>query len=288
MVAGAVCFGLLILAFAPTLVGLAIHVAHSELHSYILLIPFLSGYLIYIRRNQLPKDYSTSVGLGLVAAIASLAALLVACLPGTPIQPLSENDYLGVMTLAFLCFLVAGGFLFLGRSWMAAAAFPVAFLFFLIPMPDAMVDGLETASQLASAEAANLFFLASGMTFLRDGTSFQLPDIAIQVAQECSGIRSSWVLLITSLAAANLFLRTPWRRAILVAFVIPLGILRNGFRILVIGWLCVHVGPQMINSPIHRRGGPLFFVVSLVPLFLLLWWMKRSEERSTKAEIAKY
>ncbi len=282
-VAGAVCFGLLILAFAPTLLALAIHVAHSQLHSYILLIPFLSGYLIYIRRDQLPKDYSTSVSLGLVAAIAGLAALLVACLPGTPIQPLSENDYLGVMTLAFLCFLVAGGFLFLGRSWMAAATFPVAFLFFLIPMPDAMVDGLETASQLASAEAANQFFLASGMTFLRDGTSFQLPNIAIQVAQECSGIRSSWILLVTSLVASNLFLRTSWRRAILVAFVIPLGILRNGFRVFVIGWLCVHVGPQMINSPIHRRGGPLFFVLSLIPLFLLLWWLRRGEGGWTKS-----
>jgi exosortase C (VPDSG-CTERM-specific) len=276
-VAGAVCFGLLVLAFAPTLWALAIHVGHSQLHSYILLIPFVSGYLLYLRRDQLPKDYSTSVGPGLVAAIAGLAALLVAHLPGTPIQPLSENDYLGMMTLSFLCFLMAGGFFFLGRSWMAAAAFPVAFLFFLIPMPDAMVDGLETASQLASAEAANLFFLVSGMTFLREGTAFQLPNIAIRVAQECSGIRSSWILLVTSVVASNLFLRTSWRRAVLVAFVIPLGILRNGFRVFVIGWLCVHFGPQMIDSPVHHRGGPLFFVLSLIPLFLLLWWLRRGE-----------
>ena len=284
-IAGAVCFGLLVLAFAPTLFALAIHVAHSQLHSYILLIPFISGYLIYIRRDQLPKDYSTSVGLGLAAAIAGLAALLVACLPGTPIQPLSENDYLGVMTLAFLCFLMSGGFFFLGRRWMVAAAFPVAFLFFLIPMPDAMADGLETASQLASAEAASLFFALSGTPFLRDGTSFQLPNIAIRVAQECSGIRSSWVLLVTSLVASNLFLRTTWRRAVLFAFVIPLGILRNGFRVFVIGWLCVHVGPQMINSPIHHRGGPLFFALSLIPLFLLLWWLRRGEGRQTKAAV---
>ena len=278
-VAGAVFFGVLVLAFAPTLVVLTMHVAQSQLHSYILLIPFISAYLLYIRREQLPKDYSSSLGLGLTAAIAGVAALAIARLPSTPIQPLSENDYLGVMTLSFLCFLMSGGFLFLGRRWMAAAAFPVAFLFFLIPMPDAMVDGLETASQLASAEAANLFFLASGMTFLRDGTSFQLPNIAIRVAQECSGIRSSWILLVTSLVASNLFLRTTWRRAVLVAFVIPLGILRNGFRVFVIGWLCVHVGPQMINSLIHRRGGPLFFALSLIPLFLLLWWMRRGEGR---------
>ena len=78
------------------------------------------------------------------------------------------------------------------------------------------------------------------------------------------------MLFITSLLASHLFLESPWRRIVLVAFVIPLGIVRNGFRILVIGLLCVHVGPQMIDSVIHRRGGPLFFVLSLVPLFLLV------------------
>ena len=112
---------------------------------------------------------------------------------------------------------------------------------------------------------------------LRDGTVFQLPGIVIRVAQECSGIRSSWVLFVTSILASHLFLKSPWRRALLVAFVIPLGILRNGFRIVVIGLLCVHVGPEMIHSIIHRRGGPFFFALSLIPLFLVLWWLRRTD-----------
>jgi hypothetical protein len=33
----------------------------------------------------------------------------------------------------------------------------------------------------------------------------------------------------------------------------------------------------MINSVIHRRGGPFFFAASLIPLFLLLWWLRRGE-----------
>ena len=64
-----------------------------------------------------------------------------------------------------------------------------------------------------------------------------------------------------------------------MAFVIPLGILRNGFRVFVIGQLCVHIGPYMINSRIHHQGGPLFFALSLVPLFLLLLWLRRRERR---------
>src|SRR5262249_16605253 len=91
------------------------------------------------------------------------------------------------------------------------------------------------------------------------------------------GIRSSWVLFMTSILAANLFLKTRWRRFALVGFVIPLAILRNGFRILVIGLLCVNIGPQMLNSLIHRRGGPVFFVLLLIPFFLVLWWLRKWE-----------
>jgi exosortase C (VPDSG-CTERM-specific) len=167
---------------------------------------------------------------------------------------------------------------------MRAAAFPLAYLIFMVPMPGAMAEALETASKYASAEVANVLFHVTGTPFVRGGLIFQLPNITIEVAQECSGIRSSWVLLMTSILAANLFLKTPWRRVVLVAFVIPLGILRNGFRIVVIGLLCVNLGPQMIHSVIHRRGGPVFFVLSLVPFLLLLWWLRRGEIRTPPVE----
>jgi len=189
-----------------------------------------------------------------------------------------------LLTLSFLCCLAAGGFFFFGRGWMRAAAFPVAYFIFMVPMPDAMRDALETASKSAAAEVASLLFHLSGTPFLRAGAIFQLPNITIEVAQECSGIRSSWVLFMTSILAANLFLNTRWRRFALVAFVIPLGILRNGFRILVIGLLCVNVGPQMIHSLIHRRGGPVFFMLSLIPFFLVLWFLRRGDVRTPQPE----
>jgi exosortase/archaeosortase family protein len=112
---------------------------------------------------------------------------------------------------------------------------------------------------------------------LRAGTLLTLPGITLHVAQECSGIRSSWVLLMTSVLTSHLFLHNPWRRVVLVAFVIPLALLRNGFRILVIGLLCVHISPRMIDSFIHQRGGPIFFALSLVPLFGLMVWLRRQE-----------
>jgi exosortase C (VPDSG-CTERM-specific) len=267
----------LIAAYGATFISLAVHAAGSTLHSHILLIPFVSVYLLYIRRSELPNEYSSSPSWATVGLLIGLAALIAARAPGVFDPPLSHNDHLALMTFSFISLLAAGGFLFLGQKWMVATTFPFAFLIFMSPMPDAMADSLETASKLASAEAASVFFNMGGTPVLRDSTVFQLPNITIQVAQECSGIRSSWVLVITSLLASNLFLKSNWRRLALVCFVLPLGIVRNGFRVWVIGMLCVHIGPQMIHSVVHRRGGPVFFVLSLIPLFLLLWWLRRGE-----------
>ncbi|HEY5705643.1 MAG TPA: exosortase/archaeosortase family protein [Terrimicrobiaceae bacterium] len=270
---------LLALIFVRPLMSLAKYAIGTDIHAHVVMIPFISAYLIYLQRKQLPKDYVFSLGWVSILLVAGLAALLVA---GSVIKinpPISQSDYLSLITFSFVCLVSAGGFLFMGRKWMAAVAFPFAFLIFMVPLPDAVVAGLETASKLASAEAAALFFSISGTPVLRDGTIFQLPGIIIEVAQECSGIRSSWVLFITSLLASYLFLRSPWRRAALVLVVIPLAILRNGLRILVIGLLCVEIGPQMINSIVHHQGGPLFFALSLIPLFLLLWWLRKGEGR---------
>ena len=262
---------------------LGLHAGGSDLHSHILLVPFISAYLVFIQRDRLPRNYSSSSGAAGFFFVIGLVALVAGWLARRSDHPLSHNDDLALTIFSFIALLMAAGFAFLGRHWMKSTAFPFFFLLFMIPLPDQAVDWLETASKLASAEAAHLFFSVSGIPYMRDKLLFYLPNIVLEVAQECSGIRSSFVLFITSLLAAHLFLTQPWRRALLVAVVIPLGILRNGFRILVIGLLCVEVGPHMIHSVVHRRGGPLFFALSLIPLFLLLWWLRKGEAKQGAA-----
>jgi exosortase/archaeosortase family protein len=236
-----VCFAIVLLVvFARHLLMLISYVAGSQLHSYILLVPFVSAYLLYLRRDQLPKSYGTDLPLTIVSLTAGVGLLALTYSLEFAGRAPANSDRIVLLTLSFLCCLAAGGFFFFGRAWMRAAAFPLAYLIFMVPMPDAMRDALETASKSAAAEVANLLFHLSGTPFLR--------------------------------------------RFALVAFVIPLGILRNGFRILVIGLLCVNVGPQMIHSLIHRRGGPLFFMLSLIPFFLVLWWLRKGDARSRQPE----
>lgn len=244
----------------------------SDLFSYIPLVPIISIVLLTQRRHaDVARD--RSVAGALLTGALGLAAFTTAA----ALTARATTDSLTWWALGYVCLVFAGGFLFQGARWMVAHAFPVAFLLFMVPLPQSAVTWFENALVLASADASAWLFGLTGTPLLRDGNTFALPGIVLRVAQECSGIHSSWVLLMTSAVAAHTFLTGTWRRLVLVAFVIPLGIVRNGFRILTIGLLCVHVGPHMIDSPIHHQGGPLFFALSLVPLSLLLWWLRRQE-----------
>jgi exosortase C (VPDSG-CTERM-specific) len=264
--------GLVTLLFLEPLVRLLGLVLQDELHSYIALIPLTSGYLLWVHpRRAVP--FRSSLGGAIPLAAFAVAALTPSRFEGW----LSANDNLSLMMLAYVSLILAGGFLFLGSKWMATAAFPVAFLIFMVPLPDAAVEWLEHALAAASADAAAFFFNLSGTPLFRRGTTLTLPGMVLEVARECSGIRSTVVLFVTSVLASHLFLKRPWHRAALIAFVVPLAIVRNGVRILVIGLLCVHVGPHMSESFIHRRGGPVFFVFSLVPLLLFMLWLRRHD-----------
>ncbi len=277
--------GLLTLMFVIPLGQLFRFAATSQFHSYILLVPFIAGYLIWLKRSALPAVGQPA---RLVAGAFGLAGTVV--LAGYWLilrsRQLSEDDYLAVMTLAFLLFFYGVCGWFWGGRICRTVAFPLALLLFLLPIPTPAMPWIDAFLQHGSALAASVFFGMAGTPYLRDGLTFQLPGISLQVAPECSGIQSSLVLFIVGLLAAYLFLRTPWKRAVLVLLVIPLGLIRNGFRVFVIGELCVHIGPQMINSYIHRQGGPIFFALSLIPLFVLLVVLQKTEKRRGRAGFA--
>lgn len=253
--------------------------AGSDLYSYILLIPFVCVYLLWLKRASLPFSGPPARGVG-VAFMFAGGAFLAASWLWLRQEALTVNDdYLMAMTTCFLLFFYGICSWFWGLAFLREAAFPLGFLMLMAPAPPWTLHVVDSFLQKGSALVAAVFFLLSGIPFLQDGLTFQLPDIKLAIAPECSGIHSTVVLFITALLSAHIFLRTPWKRATLVLFVIPLGLVRNGFRVFVIGQLCVHWGPQMIDSPLHRKGGPIFFVLSLIPLFVLLFVLLKTERQ---------
>jgi exosortase C (VPDSG-CTERM-specific) len=271
----------LVLGFSVPLYGLTWFASESELYSYIFLIPFISAYLARLKWKSLPPFSGAARKPAAAFFAGGLAVLAGYALARQLAFRLAEDDYLAFMMSALFLFFTGGCFLFLGTKIVRALAFPIGFLVFIVPMPSAMLDWIEYVLQYGSAWAAAGFFHLADATFVRDGLVFYLPTINLEVAPECSGIHSSLVLFITGAIAGQIFLRTPWKRAALMLFVIPLALLRNGFRVFVLGELCTHIGPRMIDTPIHHHGGPLFFALSLIPFFLLLVWLRKSE-RSKK------
>jgi len=268
------------LAFNAPLGGLIQHALKYNLYSHILLIPIVSVYLVYTRRDRFPPDCRTSpwvsLALFLVAAVAA-AGLRAAEANGIV---LVQDDYLCLATFSLVTFIVGGVFLFMGGTWFRVIAFPILFLYFMMPMPILIRDGFDFVLQRASAVTLLGLYKLTGTPVFRNGMTFHLPGLTIEVAKECSGIRSSLVLLITSLVAGDMFLRTGWRKALLAFSFFPVAALRNAVRILAVSLLTIHVDRSVIEGPLHRRGGPPFFVLSLIPLFVILVLLRRAEHSS--------
>jgi exosortase C (VPDSG-CTERM-specific) len=267
----------LVACFSVPLTRLVWFAATSELYSYVLLVPFVSAYLAWLNRRNVRGFSGAPHRFAVLAWCAGsilLAGYWLAVWSG---RPMANQDGLAWTTSAFVCFFFGVCGLFAGREALRAMRFPMCFLVFMVPFPTLVHNWLESFLQRGSALTAyGLFQLAGTPVFCND-LNFQLPGFALQVAPVCSGIHSSLVLFLTSLVAGHLFLRSPWKRGILALAVLPLGLLRNGLRIFVIGQLCIHIGPEMIHSAIHRDGGPVFFALSMVPFFLLLILLRRSE-----------
>lgn len=275
----------LLIGFARPLYELARLSFTSELYSHLLLVPLVSAYFVWERRSRLPPAAS-SPRTAIAFATAAAVVLVIHVWLRVSGASVLRTDALAPLTAAWLLFLVAWAAYFFGAATLRVLAFPVAFLVFLVPMPHLVERTVESVLQQGSAAVAHFLFFVRGTPILREELLFHIPGISLEVAPECSGIRSSLALFITSVVAGQWFLRSPWLRAVLSLAVFPLALVRNGFRVFTIGELCVQQGPHMIDSFIHRHGGPLFFAASLVPFGFLLFLLVRLESRSGRARLS--
>jgi exosortase C (VPDSG-CTERM-specific) len=277
---------LICLAFGqPLLAWLRLGLS-SELQSAMLLVPFISVGLAWMKRRELPATCESAPAVGVMLMALGLVALSAERWGGTAGKPTEPTDVLALRILALFLFLNGLAFQVLGMTILRRLAFPACFLFFMIPLPGFAVNALEVFFQHTSAEATAWYFGLTGSIYYREGLVFQLPGVQpLQVAKECSGIHSSYVLFLVSLVAGQLLLERRWHRILLVVFVVPLGILRNGFRIFTLGTLAVHYSPTVLDSPLHHQGGPIFFGLSLIPFLLLVIWLRRREGRRANGAV---
>lgn len=277
--------GSLILVFAVfygPLAQLASLSFDSELYSHFLLIPVVSLFFLWINRKTVFEEVSYGFKAGVPIV---LAGILIFGIGKSNYFTLNQNDYLSLMMFALLACVIGAFLLFFGRRAFREALFPLLFLIFIIPIPSVILDPLIRILQVGSAHFTYLIFKIIGIPVFRDGLIFELPGIAIEVAKECSGIRSSLALIITGVIAGYLFLQTGWKRIVLVLSIFPIMIIKNAVRITTLSLLAVYVDKRWLtDSFLHRGGGIFFFLLALTLLAPVLLFLKKTEKKTTHKE----
>ena len=269
--------------FSGPIVSLLTVSSNRELYSHIPLIPFVSLYFAFVGRKTIFADLRWDYVRGLPILAA---ALVLYGLGGSVEGHLKEHNYLSFMMCGLFLWIL-GSFLFsYGTSAFRRAVFPLLFLVFIIPIPTPILDPFVRFLQLGSAEFTHAIFKVTGVTLHRDGLLFFLPGLTVEVAPQCSGIRSSTALFITGIVAGKLFLEKGWARLSLVLCIFPITMFKNSLRIVMLSLLAVYVDPRFITgSWLHSSGGIPFFAVGLALMAPVLWGIRKWETKKRRTSL---
>jgi exosortase len=264
-----------LLFFAP-LSRFVSYALSNDNASHAILIPAIFLWILYLERGRifatLGSDRQSALLFFIPGCLASAAYFFYA-------SRLSELNRLSVCIFALILFWIAGFAFFFGRTALQRASFPLAFLFLTIPIPDFLLDKTIYFLQKGTTEISAVLFDWSGVPVLRDGFVFHLARVNIEVARECSGIRSSLALIILAILVAHFCLRTFWRQALLVFVGLFVMILKNAIRIVTLTLMASYVDPGFLYGNLHREGGVVFFLIGLALMAPVLWWLERGEHK---------
>ncbi|MGC2021084.1 MAG: exosortase/archaeosortase family protein [Candidatus Sulfotelmatobacter sp.] len=258
---------------------------HDDQYTHILLILPISAALIFMDWKRPEPFHGSSAILGSALLIAAASVTFFMRWKALALSP---DERLAVNMLALVVWWIAAFILCFGDRAFRRSLFPLCFLFWLVPFPDFVLNPVVNLLQQGSAAAAHLLFAAVGVPVEQRGVLLHIPGLMVEVARECSSIRSSSMLIVTTMVLAQLLLRSPWRKALVILVAIPLSVAKNGLRIFVIAMLATRVDPSFLTGRLHRQGGIIFFLIALAVIFLLLWILRRGEEanhgiRTTRA-----
>jgi exosortase len=246
-------------------------------YTHIFLILPISAALIYLEwtSGTLPQaNIRNNSALLLLPVLAGLATS-----QWWGIGRLSRDAQLSLEMLTLVGWWIASFVCCFGTRVAQRCLFPLSFLLWFVPLPEFAVAGIIRFLQQGSASSAQLLFTMARVPVAQDGVFLSIPGLTIEVATECSSIRSTLILLVTGMVLAHLLLGSGWGKTLLTLAVIPISVIKNGLRIFTITMLGTRVDPGFLHGRLHRQGGILFYLLSLVVLFLLLLLLQRLERK---------
>jgi len=258
----------------------------NDAYTHILLILPLSAALIYLDSKHPDSKYGDSKALRIdpqpsprIGAALLVLALLIGGYARWGMAATVDDVRLSLGMFALVTWWIASVLFCFGARTFQTFLFPLCFLFLIVPIPQSALSWIVEFLQQQSAVATRILFRAVGVPVTQDGIMLSIPNLNIEVARECSSIRSSLMLVVTTMVLAHLFLRSWWRKALLVVAAIPLSVAKNGLRIFTIAELATRVDPGFLDGKLHHHGGIVFFGIAVVAVVALLWTLRRTEFR---------
>jgi exosortase len=268
---------LAIAIFAPILYHMVLHWRDVADYSHGFVVAPLAVYFAWERRKALARARIEPSWWGLVPLALGSMALAVGRL-GVELMS---------MRTGFVLTLIGLTLLLLGRQVFRILAFPLCFLFLMVPLPQSLVNVIAFPLQLLAADLAVSTLHFFGMPVLREGNIIHLPETRLFVAEACSGLRSLMALGTLGVVFAYFFRKTWGERLVLVASTLPIAVLVNAFRVMLTAVLTHRFGEGMAEGVIHQTEGfftfALAFGILLVEARLLAWLWPRPKARAAAA-----
>jgi len=243
--------------------------AYSVGFHTLLVVP-VSSYFVYRNRRKIfaspPSD--------LISALCSLFAF-IGVLWNHEVSKQSSGLSFQILELVTMWICAFVFFYGLHALWMARSA--VLFLFLLIPIPNVLAERIIHFLQERSADVALWLFRTCRVPVFREGLVLHVPTLDLAVAEQCSGIRSSMVLFVTTFILGELVLRTLWSKSILIVSVLPIVIFKNGLRIVTVSLLTIYVNRGFLHGWLHQSGGVVFYLFGLTILIVVAKLLRTAE-----------
>ena len=247
----------------------------QEEYSHGFLIPAISAWLLWTRRQVIIESLGRPSWSGLL--VGALAAA---------IHIIGELSALFVLSQLAMILALFGASLCIGGTGLLRVTFvPIAFLAFAIPLPYFLDSSLSWRLQLLSSQLGVTFIRLLDVPVYLEGNVIDLGNYKLQVVEACSGLRYLYPLMSLGFIVAWLFNGPMWQRALLLLSPIPIAIVMNSARLLVVALLVNQWGPEQAKGPMHLFEGWIIFLACAGLLLAEAYVMARYVQRRPFAEV---
>lgn len=254
-----------IAVYTPILRGLVGNWSENEDYSHGFLIVPLAVYFLWERRDRLASLPAQPSWWGVLPLVLASVTLFIGRL---------GVEYMN-QRLSFVLMLNGLVLLLLGRAIYQVAAFPLLFLFLMVPLPQSIVNTIAFPLQLIAANLAVSALHLINVPALLEGNIIHLANGPLFVAEACSGLRSLMALITLGVVFAYFFRQNLAERIVIVASTIPIAILVNAFRVALTGVLAHYFGPEAAGGVVHETQGLFTFGIAFLLLLLEAWLLSK-------------